>query len=296
MVLASASTMWAQDGATAKAPSVVVTTEVLGSIVDDLVEGAADVHTLMGSGADPHSWQPSARDSEVLFAADLIVANGLDLEEGLAGVLEQAEADGVTLFHAADHVKLRASADVDGDHAEDNGHGSGDPHFWLDPLAMRDVVVALEPVMTSAGVDIGDRAASTVADLEALDQQVRERLSGVPDAQRRLVTGHGALGYFADAYDFEIVGTVVPGLSSADEPSARDIAALVEAIRAVDAPVIFTDVGTPQSMAEAVAAETGASLVELDVARLPDGGSYADLLMGVADSIAVALSADPGER
>jgi zinc/manganese transport system substrate-binding protein len=272
-------------------PSVVVTTEVLGSVVTDLVGDTADVQTLMSGGADPHSWQPSARDSEAIFGADLIVANGLDLEEGLLNVLEQAEAEGVELFHATDHVDLRASAGgaAEPDSAHDDG--PGDPHFWLDPLAMRDVVLALGPVLIEAGADLGDRADAEAAAIEALDADLREQLSSIPDEQRRLVTGHGALGYFADAYDFEIVGTVVPGLSSSDEPSARDIADLVKAIRAAGATAVFSDVGTPQSVAEAVAGETGAQVVELQVAQVPEGGTYADLLHDLASAVADALAA-----
>src|SRR5262245_4783491 len=79
-------------------PSVVVTTGVLGSLVSELVGDAADVDVLMDGGADPHTWQPSARDSELLLDADVIVANGLGLEEGLSGVLAQAEAEGVPVF------------------------------------------------------------------------------------------------------------------------------------------------------------------------------------------------------
>jgi len=272
-------------------PSVVVTTEVLGSVVTDLVGDTADVQTLMSGGADPHSWQPSARDSEAIFGADLIVANGLDLEEGLLNVLDQAEAEGVELFHATDHVDLRASASGEADPDPDHDDGPGDPHFWLDPLAMRDVVLALGPVLIEAGADLGDRADAEAAAIEVLDAELREQLSSIPDEQRRLVTGHGALGYFADAYDFEIVGTVVPGLSSSDEPSARDIADLVKAIRAAGATAVFSDVGTPQSVAEAVAGETGAQVVELQVAQVPEGGTYADLLHDLASAVADALAA-----
>ncbi len=280
--------------------SVVATTEVLGSVVNQLAGDVADVTVLMSGGVDPHSWQPSARDSQVLFEADLIVANGLDLEEGLVSVLGQAEADGVSVFHATDHVALRGSAGAeagsdgattmpDQDHATDDDHAAGDPHFWLDPLAMRDVVLALDPVLAAAGVDLGDRTAALIADLEALDAELSATLAVVPEDQNRLVTGHGALGYFADRYGFEIIGTVVPGLSSSDEPSAREIAALIEDIKAAGSTAVFTDVGTPQSVARAVADETGAIVVELQVAQLPDGGTYQDLLRSLAAAVAAAL-------
>lgn len=290
LLVASVASVLGQDEESAWRPSVVATTEVLGSVMEGLVGDAAEVRTLMDGGADPHSWQPSARDSEAIFSADLIVANGLDLEEGLVGVLEQAEADGVALFQAADHVQLRASTgDADG-HEDEHGHGSGDPHFWLDPLAMRDVVVALGPALAEAGVDPGDAVVAQAAQLEALDAELSALLSDVPLEDRRLVTGHGALGYFADAYDFEIVGTVVPGLSSSDEPSARDLADLMASIRDAGTTAVFTDVGTPQSVARAVADETGALLVELDVARLPEAGTYADLLREIAAQVTTALT------
>jgi zinc/manganese transport system substrate-binding protein len=281
--------------------SVVVTTEVLGSIVGDLAGDAADVTVLMSGGVDPHSWQPSARDSQAIFEADLIVANGLDLEEGLVSVLAQAQADGIPVFHATDHVSVRASAGAEEHPAEgsqaaseggdDHDHAAGDPHFWLDPLAMRDVILALGPVMAGAGIDVADRTELLAAELEALHTELSQALAVVPEEQRQLVTGHGALGYFADRFGFRIVGTVIPGLSTSDEPSARDIAELIQSIREAGATAVFSDVGTPPSVAEAVAAEAGARVVELRVAQLPESGRYADLLRDIATAIANALTA-----
>ena len=278
--------------------SIVATTEVLGSVADSLGGDVADVTALMDGGADPHSWQPSARDTEAIFGADFIVSNGLDLEEGLTTILEQAESEGVPVFHATDHVDVRASADSEGARRDEpagegtaaHGHTAGDPHFWLDPLAMRDVVLALGPAMADVNVDVGDSAARLAADLEALDVELEGILSSIPAEGRRLVTGHGAWGYFADRYGLEIVGTVVPGLSSSDEPSARDIAQLVDDIRETGASAVFTDVGTPRSVADAVAGETGARVVEMPVAELPESGEYADLLRELATMVAAALS------
>src|SRR6185503_16870778 len=84
--------------------SIVVTTQVLGSLVSELVGDEAAVTVLMEAGVDPHTWQPSARDSEAIFEADLVVANGGGLEEGLGSVLDQAEAQGVPVFRAVDHL------------------------------------------------------------------------------------------------------------------------------------------------------------------------------------------------
>ncbi len=276
-----------------EAASVVATTEVLGSVVEQLVGDTAEVTVIMPSGADPHGYEPSARDAERLMAADVIVSNGLDLEQALLPILQNAETEGVTWFQAADHVTLRASEGSedpgDDDHAEGDDHGAQDPHFWTDPLAMRDVVLALGPALDVAGITTGDRAASLAADLEAVDEQVVEILSVVPAADRKLVTGHRSLGYFADRYGFEQIGTVIPGLSTSGEPTARELARLIDEIRHYGVPAVFTEVGTPTSVVEAVAEDSGAVLVPLSVSQLPDGGTYQDLILGIATTVAGAL-------
>lgn len=278
---------------TSESPSIVVTTQVLGSVVRDLVADEADVTVLMETGADEHTWQPSARDSEALFGADLIVANGLDLEEGLISLLAQAEASGVPIFRATDHVAVRSATDDLADEepaASDHEHGPSDPHFWLDPLAMRDAVLALGPALETAGVDATATSAAMAAELEALDAEIEALLKPIPADDRLLVTGHDALGYFTDRYGFRVIGTVIPGLSTSDEPSARDIAELLDAIRASGARVLLSDVATPPSVAGAVAGEAGLRLVEVQVAQPPESGSYADLLRILATSIADALT------
>jgi zinc/manganese transport system substrate-binding protein len=258
-------------------PSVVVTTEVLGGVVADLVGDAAMVSVLMSGGADPHSWQPSARQTESIFAADLVVTNGLALEEGLVDVLERASADGVAVFEATDHVQE---------------HGADDPHFWLDPLAMRDAVLALGPELLAAGIDVGGRDVEVAAGLEALDARLADVLAVVPDDRRKLVTGHDSLGYLADRYGFAVVGAVMPGRSTSSEPSARDLADLIAAVRAEDVTAVFTEVGTPRSVARSLADDAGAVTVELEIAKLPPGGAYQDLLVELATAVAGTLVRD----
>ncbi len=273
---------------------IVVTHAVLGAVVSDLVGDRAAVTVLMGDGVDPHDWSPSARDLESVYGADLVVANGLDLEEGLHGALEQAESDGVPVFKATDHITLRMVGEAEADHeaeAEaDHEHGPGDPHFWVDPISMIAVVEALAPVIGELGVDVADRQADLVARLTTLDADVRARLAAIPPEARTLVTGHESMGYFADRYGFRMVGAVVPGLSSQGEASARELAELAEVIRDQGVRAVFTEIGTPRSVAEAIAAETGASLVELASHTLPEDGSYVTFITRIAETIADALS------
>lgn len=296
---------------------IVVTTSVLGSVVTDLVGDSATVTILMGNGVDPHDWSPSAQDLEAVFGADLVVANGLALEESLLDALAEAGADGVRVFEAADHIDVRqlgeathghetdavpdASHGPEGDHepaegdvAQDAGdehdHGAEDPHFWLDPISMVAVVEALGPELAGIGNDVSERQADLVTRLQALDADVRGLLEPIPADARKLVTGHESMGYFADRYGFELVGAVIPGLSSQGEVSARAMADLAEQIRAEGVSVIFAEVGTPQSVAESIASETGVTVVELPTHIVPDDGSYVSFITGIATIVAEALS------
>lgn len=274
-------------------PSVVVTTPVLGAVVRDLVGERADVAVLMGNGVDPHDWSPSAKDIERVMNADLVVANGLDLEEGLERTLEEAEKAGVGIFHATDHITVREVGETDPGHAEEEAeeddHGPGDPHFWVDPIAMQAVVAALVPELGAAGVDVADRGADLDARLADLDAEVRETLAAVPEASRRLVTGHESMGYFADRYGFTLVGTVIPGLSSQGEVSAGELAELRAVIEAEGVRAIFTELGTPTAVAEAIAGETGVTVVELPSHTLPADGSYLTFIREIAAVVADAL-------
>ena len=274
--------------------SVVVTTEVLGSVVSQLVGDAGDVSVIMPSGANPHSYEPSARDAERMLNADVLVSNGLDLEEALVAVLESAGSEGVTWFQAADHIAALDLEEGDHDEVDDetetHDHDAEDPHIWTDPLVMRDVVTALQPVLAQAGIDVSSGAGTLIADLELLDAEADEVLSAVPEEDRKLVTGHRSLGYFADRYGFELIGTVIPSLSTSGEPTAREMAQLIDDIRTNDVSAVFTEVGTPQSVAQAVASDSGAELVSLSTSQLPDGGTYQDLIRDIANTVADALA------
>lgn len=273
-------------------PSVVVTTPVLGAVVRDLVADHAAVTVLMGNGVDPHDWSPSAKDIERVMNADLVVANGLALEEGLERTLDEAERAGVPVFHATDHIVVREIGEEEpaheGDEPEDE-HGSGDPHFWVDPISMQAVVGPLVDALGGAGIDVGDRGPELEQQLADLDAEVRETLAAIPEEHRQLVTGHESMGYFADRYGFELVGTVVPGLSSQGEVSAGELAALRRTIEATGVPAIFAEVGTPAAVVKAIGEETGASVVELPSHIVPDDGSYFTFIRRIATIVAEAL-------
>ena len=193
------------DDVTADRPSIVVTYSILGSIVSDVVGDIASVSVLMPNGADPHEWQPSAKDIEKLNNADLVVINGLGLESGLEDVLQQAAKDNVKIFVATDHIKPRLVGEGEGADAADDDQavGAKDPHIWTDPAVMAEVVEALGEVLSAMNIEVTEQAAKVSEDLLTLDHTIDESLMGIQESDRKLVTGHESLGYFARRYNFD---------------------------------------------------------------------------------------------
>ncbi len=282
-----ASVQAAEGGAT-----IVVTYSILGSVVEELVGDEAQVTVIMPNGADPHEYQPSAKDVEAMTKADLIVQNGLSLEEGLGDAIVQAVEAGVPTFLAADHVDVRIVGEGEGAEPDDPDQqpGARDPHLWMDPLAMKAVVEALAPVLDEQlGLDVADRAAELERRLDELNAADEETLAGVPADHRKLVTGHESMGYFARRYDFELVGAIIPGLSTQAQSSASELADLEAKIEAAGVPAIFTELGTSPDVAQAVGDETGAEVVEIGTHSLPDDGSYFTFMRDVSGKVAGAL-------
>jgi len=279
-------------GASGERPVIVVTTPVLGAVVHDVVGAVADVQVLMPNGADPHEWRPSARDVAALDHADLIVENGLGLEGGLVNAIQIARDDGVPVFTATDHVKIRHVGAQEGGGSSDPDRAAGalDPHFWTDPLAMRGVALALPAsVQAATGLDVQPGARAQATRLARLDREVTGIVKRVPAGHRDIVTGHESLGYFADRYGFGVIGAVTPSLTTGAEASASHVADLAAAARAHNTCVVFGEKGTPAAVTEAVASEAGARVVELSTHALPTVGGYDAFVTDIAGAIAAGL-------
>jgi zinc/manganese transport system substrate-binding protein len=278
--------------ATSTRKSIVVTYSILGSVVKDLVGDAADVTVSVPNGLDPHEFEPSAKDIEAINKANFVVENGLGLEEGMLKTLDSARQNGVKFFTASDHTEVRHVAPGEGIPSGDPDQviGASDPHLWMDPLTMKMVVAALAPVLqTELGIDVSARAASLEGRLDELNGQVADILSVVPPDDRKLVTGHESMGYFADRYGFKLVGVIVPSLSSQAEVSAFDLATLKQAIEESHVKAVFAEIGTSPAVAKTIADETGVKVVELTTHALPTGGTYFTFMQDVAGTITGAL-------
>jgi zinc/manganese transport system substrate-binding protein len=283
-------------------PEVVVSTSILGDIVSNLVGEWGTVEVLMPVGADPHSFQVSARQAAMMRAADLVVVNGLGLEEGMLSAIESAAADGAAVVEAASFVDpLPFAAGAGGG---DGGHGTLDPHNWTDPRRMADVASGLGQALATADYACPqrwrERAEFYRQELIQLDAEIEGILAPIPTDRRKLVTNHQSLGYFADRYGFVIVGAIIPGGGTLAEPSPADLAALVEILRREGVRAVFAETTQSTGLAEALAAELGGqvAVVELYTGSLGEPGSGAETYIGMqrtnAERIAAALETSGG--
>jgi zinc/manganese transport system substrate-binding protein len=273
-------------------PRIVVTTNILGDVVENLVGDAAEVEVVMPPNADPHDFAASARQAASMRTADALVVNGLGFEEGLIDTVEAAEDDGVPVITAADAVEPLPIAD--------GGDPRDDPHLFTDPVRVRQAaeLIADRLAETITSLDtpaVEERVADYLAELDALHVEVEDLLAGIPDEDRLLVTNHEVFGYFADRYGFEILGVIIPGGSTLAEPSAEDLADLARQIDERGVPAIFAETSSPTRLADALAAEgTDVEVVELYSESLGEPGSPGDTYIGMirtnAERIAAALS------
>ncbi len=281
---------------------VLATTSIIGDVVSQVGGEAIELTVLMKPGQDPHSFEPTAGDLTAAAEADVIFVNGWDLEEGLVGDLENV-AQSVPLVPIAANIKPLAFGEHQ-DETESN-HPGADPHTWLDPHLLRQWVENAEQMLTGldpahAGEYAGN-ARAYQAELEALIAYYDQKVAQIPADRRKLVTNHDSLGYFAKAYDFEIVGTVLPAASTLAEPSASDLAELLEAMEREGVCTLFAETTANEQLAETVASELGGcesvQVVTLYTGALGPAGSEADSYLGLMraniDAIVSGLGSYP---
>jgi len=288
----------------AASASVVATTTMLGDVTSEIVLCAGgNVDVLMPNGVDPHDFSASSDQIASMISADLVVVNGLDLESGLTDSLANARSDGANIFEVApllDPIEFGAGSHSEEGHSDEEGHddhGSLDPHFWFDMNRMATAAELIGAELTTATGDEAYAACAqtTATEIRAAEGEVRALLESVPADKRILVTDHEALGYLADAYGYEIAGTVIPAGTTLAEPSSADLAALVATIKAEGITAIFSNTSSPTALAEAVAAESGTNInvIALYIGSLGEPGSpaatYIDMMRTNAQLIAEGL-------
>ncbi|GCD97700.1 zinc ABC transporter substrate-binding protein AztC [Embleya hyalina] len=274
-------------------PSVVVTTNILGDITRRIVGDQADVLVLMKADADPHSFGISASQAARIERADLVVYNGLGLEENVLRHVRAAADSGVATIAVAEAVDPIP-------YATDESAGALDPHFWTDPHRVSKAarLIAERVVDKVEGVDrtaVRANVAGYGKEIDDLAVWMKERFAQIPEHKRNLVTNHHVFGYLAQRFGFRVIGAIIPSGTTLAAPSAKDLKSLATAIREADVGAIFADSSQPERLANVLREESGlrVAVVALFSESLTEKGkgaaTYLEMMRTNTDAIADAL-------
>lgn len=253
---------------------VLATTTIVADLVRRVGGNAIDLTTLLPVGSDPHSFEPTPQDIATASNAQVIVANGLGLEQFLLRMVDTAGGQ-IPVVSLADGIAPRELA------AEDaHNHGGVDPHVWVTPanavIMVKNAEQALSTLDPANAAAYHANAERYTAELTDLDTWVQAQIDSIPPENRELVTDHRTFGYFADRYGLKLIGAVVPAYSTNAEPSAQEMARLQDAIRSLGVKAVFVGATVNPALSKQVAADSGIKLIPLYTGSLGGPGSGAE--------------------
>ncbi len=269
---------------------VVATTTQIGDFARNVGGDRIDLTVLVSPNQDVHDFVLQPSQIRAVANADLILRNGLELDAFLDKALGNADGAVATL---SDGVETHEATI-----GEESGSHAADPHIWFSVANAKQMVANLRDALVSQDPDNAtfyqDNASAYLGQLDALDAEIRDQVSSVPEACRKLVTNHDVLGYYATAYGFQLIGSVIPSTSSEAQASAADIAGIVQAIRDEHVPAIFAEASINPDLIRQVGREAGVTVVDdlygdsLGPAG-SDGATYLGMMRADTQKITQAL-------
>jgi zinc/manganese transport system substrate-binding protein len=262
---------------------VVATTTQVADLARNVAGDSTTVGQILTPNADPHGYEPRARDVKQLVGAKLVLRSGGEVDDWLEEAQASAGSDArvVTL----------------GENTRE------EPHWWQDPRAaiaavakLRDGLVEVDPDHRAA---YDANARRYTARLLALDRSIARCIATIPAGQRKLVTTHDALGAYAKRYGLQVIATVIPSRSTRGQASAGETAALVRTIRRERVPAVFAESSVNADVEEAIAREAGAKVspplwADALGPRGSSGGTYIDSMRANTRTIVSSLGGDAG--
>jgi zinc/manganese transport system substrate-binding protein len=270
-------------------PLAVATFSILADFVSNVGGERVALATLVGPNGDVHAYAPTPGDVKTIAAANVVLVNGL----GLEGWLDRLVAASGT--HAGVVVASQGITPRRGMRSRD--HFASDPHAWQSVANakiyvgnIRDGLIAVD---APANETFEANAAAYLAALDKLDAEIKAAIETIPAARRKVITGHTAFGYFGDAYGIEFIAP--EGLSTEAEPSAGDVARLIEQIRRENIPAVFMENIADPRLLQRIAEETGTrigGILYSDALSPPDGpaGSYIAMMRSNVRELTTALT------
>ncbi|MDJ0511966.1 MAG: zinc ABC transporter substrate-binding protein [Methyloceanibacter sp.] len=226
--------------------NVVASFSILGDMVENVVGDHASVTNIVGPDADAHVYNPSVADARAVADADVVFVNGLGFETWSDTLISESGTD-ADVFVATDGIKpLKVDGEID-------------PHAWNSlkngKTYVRNIAAAMSKAMPEHADAFNANAEAYIAKLEALDAKTHEQLDRLPAERRTVVTAHDAFGYLADAYGLTFLAPV--GIDTEAEPSAKELAALIEQLKGEGVAALFVENITSPALVKQISDETG---------------------------------------
>ncbi len=264
-------------GATAKL-KVVTTVAPITSIVANVAGDLADIEGVVPEGTNSHTFEPAPSVAEVLSEADLVFINGLVLEEPTKDLAAANLKDGAKIVELGTEVLPESEWIFDFSFPKEEGKPN--PHLWTDPTYAKKYAEIIRRELTAKDSSNGgayQRNYDAFVDLvDEFDLAMRTSFRTVPEEKRKLLTYHDAYAYFADEYGWEVLGAIQP--SSFDEPTARDVADLIDQVREARLPAIFGSEVFPSPVLAQIGKEAGVKYVDVlrddDLPGAPGGPEH----------------------
>lgn len=281
---------------------VVASFSILGDMVSRVGGDRVSVTTLVGPDGDAHVYEPTPNDVKAVAGAKLLVVNGLGFEGWMSRLAEASGYAGPVTV-ASEGVKPREMAEEEDHHDHAEADHAAHDHHGVDPHAWQDVANAVTYVKNiAAGLDAADpdgkatydaNATVYVAELEALDAEVRAAMAALPADRRKIITSHDAFGYFGAAYGLELLAP--EGVSTESEATAADVAGIIRQIREDAIPAIFVENIKDRRLIDQIAAETHAVVggeLYTDALSAKDGPAptYIDMIRHNIGTLTEALT------
>ena len=249
--------------------AVVASTTILADLARQVGGPRVEVRSLLPTNADAHDFEPAPEDVATIEDADVVFTVGLGYDDWAADLVEAADTEAAVAVATAGVETL-----------------ADDPHVWFDPIRVKTMVATIAAGLAAVDPDgaatYEARRTAYQAQLDALDAAIAAAVATIPPERRKLVTNHEALGYYAARYGLTVVGTVIPSLETTAEPSAEEIAALLDVIEREGVPAVFAETSANPDLAREVAEQAGVEIVEnLYTESLGEPGSGADTYLGL---------------
>ncbi len=259
-------------GSDSDALRVVTTTTVFADIVKAVGGRRTNVQSIIPSGVGPEDYEPKPQDARTLATAQLIVSNGVGLDDFLDRLLTSTGAGDATRLVLGEGLP---AIEVDGE---------PNPHFWLDPSIVKTgylpkIVAALSTADPADKSMFEANAAAYSTQLDALDAELMAQVQTIPEANRKLVTFHDAFPYFAKHFGFELIGVVVANVG--EEPTPAELADLVAKVKAAHVKAVFSEAQFNPKLSQTLAEEAGISQVVTTLYDAALGPAPADSYLGM---------------